>query len=234
MDMLRVQMEGTLNPEDKKRVRSEMKDMSKLSTEIARSIGSFLKHQKSLIEKENSQPGGGVTKQIRANLYAAHTKSFHEAMQEYNRATIAFKDAVNDRTKRQLRYALDEKFSDEDIDKIIENGEAEKVLQQEVLTDDMESTLDNIKDRHEDVLALEKQVQEVFELFQDLAVIVDEHQDTMDSIEGRIHNSKNYVEHAHKDLVQAEDYLDKANKYKCIIVGVIMFTMCCILLPIIL
>lgn len=51
---------------------------------------------------------------------------------------------------------------------------------------------------------------EIFELFKDLATLVDLQQESLDVIENRILKAKNYTEKAEVELNEAEDYQKKA------------------------
>ena len=68
------------------------------------------------------------------------------------------------------------------------------------------------------------QVVEIYELFRDLATLVDLQQESLDVIENRIMHAKNYTEKAEVELQEAEDYQRKARNRRCccllIIVGI--------------
>lgn len=54
------------------------------------------------------------------------------------------------------------------------------------------------------------QVLEIYELFRDLATLVDLQQESLDVIENRIIKAKNYTEKAEVELNEAEEYQKKA------------------------
>lgn len=75
-----------------------------------------------------------------------------------------------------------------------------------------------IEERHLDIMKLERQVLEIYELFRDLATLVDLQQESLDVIENRIMNAKDYTEKAEVELHEAEDYQKKARAVNIIYV----------------
>jgi len=57
-------------------------------------------------------------------------------------------------------------------------------------------------------------VLEIHELFRDLATLVDLQQESLDVIENRILHAKNYTVKAEKELVEANEYQNKARAVK--------------------
>ncbi len=64
-------------------------------------------------------------------------------------------------------------------------------------------------------MKLEQQVLEVYELFRDLATLVDLQQESLDVIEHRINKAKDHTEKAEVELNEAEDYQKKARNVTC-------------------
>jgi len=105
------------------------------------------------------------------------------------------------------------------------------VIKQALISDDLEDVVRDIEERHQDILKLERQVLEVYELFRDLAQLVDLQQDSLDVIDARVQSAKNYTERAEVELTEAEDYQKKARKRQCIILGIVIAVLVIILAP---
>jgi len=75
-------------------------------------------------------------------------------------------------------------------------------------------------------------VLEVYELFKDLATLVDIQQESLDVIENRIILAKNYTETAEVELQHAENYQKKARARKCCIMILVLGVLVVILAPI--
>src|SRR4051794_535399 len=67
-------------------------------------------------------------------------------------------------------------------------------LSEALISDNLKNVVAVIEERHLDILKLEHQVLEIYELFRDLATLVDLQQESLDVIENRIMKAKNYTE----------------------------------------
>ena len=81
-----------------------------------------------------------------------------------------------------------------------------------IISDDLDEALHEIEERHKSILSLEKQVLEIYQLFQDLATLVDLQQETLDVIELRVRTAKDYTAESVEQLKKGEAYQIKANK----------------------
>jgi t-SNARE complex subunit (syntaxin) len=84
------------------------------------------------------------------------------------------------------------------------------VIKEALISDNLKNVVQVIEERHLDILKLENQVLEIYELFRDLATLVDLQQESLDVIENRILKAKNYTEKAEVELNEAEEYQKKA------------------------
>jgi len=169
--------------------------------------------------------------QMRVNLYQTHIRRFHAVMNDYNAASHEFKQNLQDRTRRQLKI-VDSKISDDEIERIVESGQANDVIKQALISENLQEVVRDIEERHLDILKLEQQVLEVYELFRDLATLVDLQQESLDVIENRISRARDYAEKAEVQLQEAEQYQTKARKRKCMILIVLLIILIVILAPI--
>jgi len=169
--------------------------------------------------------------QMRVNLYQTHIRRFHQLMNEYNQVSHEFRQALQDRTRRQLKI-VDKNITDDEVEKIVESGKAAEVIKQALVSEELEDVVRDIEERHQEILKLERQVQEVFELFRDLAALVDIQQDSLDVISTRVSNAKNYTERAEVQLKDAENYQKKARRRQCMLLGVVLVIMIVIMAPI--
>lgn len=120
-----------------------------------------------------------------------------------------------DRTRRQLKI-VDKDITDEEIEKIVESGRAQDVITEALICENLEDVVRDIEERHQGILKLEQQVLEVYELFRDLATLVDLQQESLDVISNRISQAKNYTEKAETELAQGmSSFSHSAVEYMC-------------------
>ena len=126
---------------------------------------------------------------------------------------------------------MDKDLGDDEIDKIIESGKAQDVIKEALISDNLKNVVQDIEARHLDILKLEHQVLEIYELFRDLATLVDLQQESLDVIENRIVKAKNYTEKAEVELNEAEEYQKKARARRCCLLFIVLGVLAVILAP---
>jgi t-SNARE complex subunit (syntaxin) len=206
-----------------------MTETTAAGTKLKRALDE-IKKQDSAFEEAHSD---SAQMQIRSNLYQTHIRRFHTVMNEYNSASHEFKQNLQARTRRQLKIVtVDRDISDDEIEKIVESGQANEIIKKALISENLQSLVQDIEERHMDILKLERQVLEVYELFKDLATLVDIQQESLDVIENRIILAKNYTETAEVELQHAENYQKKARQRKCCIMMILLGVLVVILAPI--
>merc|ERR1712153_269840 len=98
-------------------------------------------------------------------------------------------------TRRQLKI-VDADITDDQAEEIVASGQANEFIAKKLTSDASESLTEMVRDieeRHLDILKLERQVLEVYELCKDLATLVELQQESLDVIENRIQKAKAYV-----------------------------------------
>lgn len=204
-----------------------MTETTKTGREIKHALDA-IKVQDAAYAKQNKD---SAKNQMRVNLYQTHIRRFHQDMNEYNAASHEFKQSLQERTRRQLKI-VDNKISDEDVEKIVASGQAEGVIKQVLISENLQDVVRDIEDRHLDILKLERQVLEVYELFKDLATLVDIQQESLDVIENRIGKAKDYVEKAEGQLAEAEVYQKRTRKKQCCLLILLLAILIAILAPV--
>jgi t-SNARE complex subunit (syntaxin) len=204
-----------------------MSETTKTGRDIKNALDA-IKVQDALYAKQNKD---SAKNQMRVNLYQTHIRRFHQDMNEYNAASHEFKQSLQERTRRQLKI-VDSKISDEEVEKIVASGHAEGVIQQVLVSENLQDVVRDIEDRHLDILKLERQVLEVYELFKDLATLVEIQQESLDVIENRIGKAKDYVEKAETQLAEAEVYQKKTRKKQCCLLILLLAILIAIIAPV--
>ena len=77
-------------------------------------------------------------------------------------------------------------------------------------TQQLRQTMVDIEARHADIMALEKNIRELHELFIDMATLIEQQGDKIDRIENHVANSRSYVEKGREQTTAAVKYQSKA------------------------
>jgi len=230
VNALKAKNKTTATEKQRKEVMAQLEKImdstSKSGTLIKRTLDDIKKDNATYAEKE----GDSAKSQMRSNLYQTHIRRFHSVMNDYNTAAHGFKQDLQARTRREIKI-VDASLSDAAVDQIVESGRAQDVIKEALISDNLQNVVQEIEERHLDILKLEHQVLEIYELFRDLATLVDLQQESLDVIENRILKAKNYTEKAEVELNEAEEYQKKARARRCCLLMIILGVLVAILLP---
>jgi len=230
VNALKARNKTTATEKQRKQVMQELEKImdstSKNGTLIKRTLDEIKKENNALADKDKES----AKSQMRSNLYQTHIRRFHAIMNDYNTAAHGFKQDLQARTRREIKI-VDSSLSDSAIDSIIESGKAQDVIKEALISDNLKSVVAVIEERHLDILKLEHQVLEIYELFRDLATLVDLQQESLDVIENRILKAKNYTEKGEVELIEAEEYQKKARARRCCLMFIVLGVLVAILLP---
>ncbi|XP_028250874.1 syntaxin-11a [Parambassis ranga] len=156
-------------------------------------------------EKEYG-PTSAVARMVRSQ-YVSLTNSFHEAMSEYNEAEMVQRENCKSRIQRQAEI-MGKEVTREQIDEMIETGKW-NVFSDNLLLEGRtaRSALNEIENRHKELLELEGRIRDIQELFSQMAMLVEEQGCMLDNIEANVCATQDYV-------VKATIQMGKAVKYK--------------------
>jgi syntaxin 1A len=132
-------------------------------------------------------------------------------MNEYNQEQNLYRDRCKQRIERQLGI-IGKAATDNEIEEMIEQSKDGKNLQ--IFTGinmDAQQTRE-IEARHNDILALEKSIKELHDLFMDMCTLVQEQGDMVDRIENNVFTTQDYVEKAVEHTKKAVEYQTKSRR----------------------
>lgn len=190
-----------------------------------------IKKVKSILENLKKSPNGRKSK-ITQNLYNHYYKKLFDLTTEYNKLSTEFKQEIQNNMKKYLTYAG---LSDKEVEKVMDSGQSlDVVLKKVLISDNVKDIVASIEERHLDILKLERNVLEVFELFKDMASLVDLQEEKIHSIENNILKARNHVEKGEGELVEGEKNQKKYRKCLCGCTICLLIVLLVVLLPVIL
>lgn len=108
--------------------------------------------------------------------------------------------------------------ADHQIDDAIESGSLFSLTRNINLgTTQRKALFEDVKNRATEIMLIEKQIQEVSELFEELHEMVRQQGETMDRIETSVCNATEYAGRAERDVRAAVQYRQKSYKWKIIV-----------------
>ncbi|XP_030628032.1 syntaxin-11-like [Chanos chanos] len=202
LDVERLQKEGSRFCQSVRRLSGIQRDTNTISSAIRvrgeAILGRIQKLGKLKEELEESHGKNAAVVRVAQAQYVTLSHSFHEVMTNYNAAELEEREKCRERIQRQAEILKKEVTVDQ-IDQIIQEG-GWGAFSEELQTDGRSSrwALNQIKERHKELLKLEARLKEVHELFQDMAMLVEEQGAMLNNIEANV--------------VATDDYLGKVNE----------------------
>jgi t-SNARE complex subunit (syntaxin) len=151
---------------------------------------------------------------------------------DYNDCMSKFKTYTNDMKKRHLKIIFRDQITDEQADKI-DYSQIQNIYMSHGNKQVLIELLQSIENRHTEIMKLEESLNELAQLFQDFAILVQSQQKSLDLIEHHVDNAVMDVENGVKNLDKALDHQKSSRKKMCCILGLV-FVLLGILLVVIL
>lgn len=160
-------------------------------------------------ELEEKQGSHSALARIVRSQYTSLTQNFHEAMSEYNEAEMVQKENCKIRIQRQAEIMGREVTSDH-IEQMIETGKW-NVFADDLVTDERayRSALNEIENRHKELLELEGRIRDIHDLFFQLALLVEQQGTMVENIEANVCATEEFVGRATVEIKKAVKYKRK-------------------------
>lgn len=211
MDVKRLGKQNTRFLTSVRRISSIKRDSNALGRDIkARGEAIYARleklGQRSKLLDEEHGPTSAVARMVRSQ-HVSLTCAFHEVISQYNDAEMVQKENCKTRIQRQAEI-MGKEVTREQIEEMIESGKW-NVFSDNLLTDGRtaKSALNEIENRHRELLELEGRIRDVHELFFQMALLVEQQGCMLENIEANVHSTEDYV-------AKAEIQIKKAVRYK--------------------
>ncbi|XP_029282542.1 syntaxin-11a [Cottoperca gobio] len=156
--------------------------------------------------EEEHGPTSAVARMVRSQCISLNG-AFHDAISEYNEAEMIQRENCKTRIQRQAEI-MGKEVSREQIDEMIETGKW-NVFSDNLLLEgrSARSALNEMENRHKELLELEGRIRGIHELFSQMAQLVEEQGCMLDNIEANVGATQDYV-------LKATGHIKKAVKYQ--------------------
>lgn len=210
MDVKRLGKQNTRFLTSVRRISSIKRDSNALGRDIKargeaiyKRLENLSKLNKELEEKHG--PTSAVVRMVRSQ-YVSLTREFHEAMSEYNEAEMVQRENCKTRIQRQAEI-MGKEVTREQIDEMIETGKW-NVFSDNILLDgkSARSALNEIENRHKELLELEGRIRDIRDLFLQMALLVEEQGCMVNNIEANVSATEDYVCNATEQIKKAVRY----------------------------
>jgi t-SNARE complex subunit (syntaxin) len=183
------------------------------TTTIANRVRSLLKETSDENKALQGTLDGGASNpnfRIRQSQHAQMTKQFMDSMNRYSSVQENYKAKYHENLKRQYLIVRPD-ANEEELEKIFDkNGEVEMTRQIFSLGDqkrtDAKRALDEMRERHQDIMLIEKNIIELNQLFREMSILVDQQGDLVNQIESHVDRAAHYTEQAAGEMKIAVEH----------------------------
>ncbi|KAI8551895.1 hypothetical protein RHMOL_Rhmol06G0222900 [Rhododendron molle] len=168
---------------------------------------------------------GTAVDRSRTNLTNAVTKKFRDLMMEFQTLRQRIQDEYREVVERRVITVTGTRPDEETIDHLIETGNSEQIFQtamQDMGRGQVLNTLEEIQERHDAVKELEKKLLDLYQVYLDMAVLVEAQGEILDNIESQVSNAVDHVQSGTTALQSAKKLQRNSRKWMCIAIVILL------------
>lgn len=184
-------------------------------------------------EDAAKQPNSAQSK-IRNNMQLAMAKEHQQALVDFQKAQVDFKRALERRQAREMQILMPD-VSEAEREAMIESGETAALVVAKKMAGTHAVLLDEVRriqEKHQDIIKLERSIQDLAQMFQEMSVLVDSQGEMLDAIEVHVQNAKCACSKAEENLIGARKAQHSGRKWMCCMTIFVMIVLLVILGPI--
>ena len=190
------------------RTEKSEKEIKKTFEELNADITMTEKKLQNKIEAPEIRSKKQIINSLKAN--------FKKILIETSQVQTEYKKNEQNRIKRQLRIVKPE-LTDEEIEVLSKDPDSGKRLLNEMVLGPhatLVAAVSDIRIKYQHILRLEKSVNQIHKMFEDMALLVHEQALVVDNIEKNVKESNDYLEKGEKKLATAKKWYQKTRTVK--------------------
>ncbi|KAI9139248.1 t-SNARE [Paraphysoderma sedebokerense] len=204
-------------------------ELERVTSETKKTMARIKGKIKSLRSQIPTSPATADTA-IMNNQLSALQKKYNTVLQEFTDQSYKYSQRIRGKMERQIRIVKPDATEDE-IDAMIDSPQGGQVFAQSMLQSsrysNARSALNEVQNRHEDLVKIEKTILELNELFLNMQNLIEEQSIQINNIEEYVDNTVVNVEKADTEIKQAIEHRKGAIRKSWWLCG------CCLILLII-
>ncbi|KAG4982464.1 hypothetical protein JHK87_027213 [Glycine soja] len=180
---------------------------------------------------------GSSSDRTRTSVVSGLRKKLKDSMDSFNSLRQQISSEYRETVQRRYYTVTGENPDDKTIDLLISTGESETFLQKAIEQQGRASVMDTIQEiqeRHDTVKEIERNLNELHQVFLDMAVLVQSQGEQLDDIESHVARANSYVRGGVQQLHVARRHQKNTRKWTCIAIILLIIIILIIVLPIVL
>ncbi|KAL4363363.1 hypothetical protein GQ457_04G010370 [Hibiscus cannabinus] len=206
----------------KKRMEKDIDEVGKIARNVKARLEAINKDNLANRQKPGCEKGTGVDRS-RSNVTNALAKRFKDLMIEFQTLRQKIQDEYREVVERRVTTVTGIKPDEQTIDNLIETGNSEQIFQkaiQEQGRGQILNTVEEIQERHDAVVEIEKKLLDLQQIYLDMAVVVGAQGEILDNIESQVTYAVDHVQSG-TDALRTAKSLQKRSR-KCMMIAIIL------------
>ncbi|WOK91874.1 syntaxin-132 [Canna indica] len=207
----------------KQQMKKDVDEVGKIARNIKAKLQEIDRDNLNGRSKPGCEKGTGVDRS-RMALTASLKKKLKDKMNDFQDLRQTIQDDYREAVERGVYTVTGTRPTDEMIDYLIETGNSEQIFQkaiQEMGRGQVIGTIEEIQERHDAVMEIEKKLLDLHQVFMDMAVLVETQGEILDNIESQVvANAMNHVQSGTEALQTAKNLSKKSRK--CMLIAIII------------
>lgn len=166
---------------------------------------------------ENKAKPSPAQQRIRTNMQRALANKQQQLLLDFQKSQLNFKKALEQRQVRELQLLCPE-ATGEQLKQMVEDGETSSQIMVRKMAGAHASVVEEvqrIRDKHQDIMRLEKSIADLAQMFQEIAMLVDAQGELLDNIENNVHSTNEYTGKGVKELQTTLKIQANTRKWQC-------------------
>ncbi|KAL1369379.1 syntaxin-121-like [Arachis stenosperma] len=187
-----------------------------------------------------SLPGAGPgssSDRTRTSVVSGLRKKLKDSMDSFNNLRQQISSEYRETVQRRYYTVTGENPDEKTVDLLISTGESETFLQKAIQQQGRATIMDTIQEiqeRHDTVMEIERSLNELHQVFLDMAVLVQSQGEQIDDIENHVARANSYVRGGVQQLQVARKHQKNTRKWTLIAIIILIIIILIIVLPIVL
>lgn len=230
-------LEDALQATTKDRQKAVSDRLEQLVEEVHRHVAKGkqqLEELKAKSDAEDKLKPGSAECRIRANMQQAMVKKHQQLLLDFQKAQLDLKHMLERQQAREMQLLCPE-ATEQEVQEMIEAGETSSQMVMRKMAGAHAVILDEvqrIRDKHNDILRLERSIQDLAQMFNEIACLVNSQGEILDAIEVNVNNTHEYTNKAVKELEVAKKTQSNTRKWTCCLTVLLMIVAMAVLFPI--
>ncbi|KAL9247047.1 hypothetical protein vseg_020518 [Gypsophila vaccaria] len=198
---------------------------SKMHGDVSQALrkAKVIKERIEALNKSNAEslimPGcgpGSATERARTNVVAGLGNKLKVKMDEFQRLREKINEEYKEIVQRRYFTVTGENPDEQTVDLLISTGESETFLQRVIQQQgrgEIMDTIAEIKERHDAIKDIERNLMELHQIFQDMATLVFHQSEQLNDIQRNVERSKSVVAAGTRQLVEARKKQKNTRKW---------------------